>query len=31
MLTEPWYWDASDANRAFAKTFAPPMAAAIPP
>jgi branched-chain amino acid transport system substrate-binding protein len=22
MLTEPWYWDASDANRAFAKTFA---------
>jgi branched-chain amino acid transport system substrate-binding protein len=22
MLTEPWYWDSSDANRAFAKTFA---------
>ena len=22
MLTEPWYWDASEANRAFAKTFA---------
>jgi len=22
LLTEPWYWDASDANRAFAKTFA---------
>src|SRR5262245_20236778 len=22
MLTEPWYWDASDGNRAFAKTFA---------
>src|SRR5262249_45707725 len=22
MLTEPWYWEASDANRAFAKTFA---------
>jgi branched-chain amino acid transport system substrate-binding protein len=22
MLTEPWYWDSSDANRAFAKIFA---------
>jgi branched-chain amino acid transport system substrate-binding protein len=22
MLTEPWYWDASDANRTFAKKFA---------
>jgi branched-chain amino acid transport system substrate-binding protein len=22
LLTEPWYWDASDANRAFAETFA---------
>src|SRR5262245_27402952 len=21
LLTEPWYWDASEANRAFAKTF----------
>jgi branched-chain amino acid transport system substrate-binding protein len=27
MLTEPWYWDASDANRAFAKTFATAHAA----
>jgi branched-chain amino acid transport system substrate-binding protein len=22
LLTEPWYWDANDGNRAFAKTFA---------
>src|SRR5262245_38834853 len=22
LLTEPWYWDASDANRAFARSFA---------